>query len=1460
MLACDIIDRGTLPFVVGIPIMVLLGACGESDAISSDEIGPAAQELSGALVSGDFHSDALNTSLWTIVDPVGDATVELTGTQLAIGVKKGMPHDVWTGNNSVPQVQQTVADTDFEVVAKFESVVNQRFQQQGFLIQADNMNLVRAEVLSDGSGARLFAATLENGVATSRMSKSIDMGTPHYLRVTREGDRWTVAYSPDGTNWTLGSFEYPLAVSTVGVYAGNAFGKVAHTALIDYVFNTASPISPEDGEVDDTTPPQVTNINVAAGETSATVSWETNELSIGVVEYGLTNSYELGSVSSSPLANAHAVTLAGLSGGQVYHYRIIAEDSLGNSVTGADDTFTAVASVCVVTTDATNGTILRDPDLSSYICGDVVTLTAQPDAGATFVGWGGDLSGTTNPVTFTVDTDATVTAIFAIDTTPPQVTNINVAAGETSATVSWETNELSIGVVEYGLTNSYELGSVSSSPLANAHAVTLAGLSGGQVYHYRIIAEDSLGNSVTGADDTFTAVASVCVVTTDATNGTILRDPDLSSYICGDVVTLTAQPDAGATFVGWGGDLSGTTNPVTFTVDTDATVTAIFAIDTTPPQVTNINVAAGETSATVSWETNELSIGVVEYGLTNSYELGSVSSSPLANAHAVTLAGLSGGQVYHYRIIAEDSLGNSVTGADDTFTAVAGGAGSGGTGGSGGGSASAAFLSDDFFDGAVDPVLWEVVDPRADGTVRIVGAGTSDAQLLLSVPAGTKHDAWTTNTTLRVMQPAADDDFELEVKFESEPTQKYQGQGVLVEQDPSNYIRFDLYSDGTYLRAFVATFTNGSSSVKANQKISTGPTTYLRLTRNVDQWSAQYSFDGLTWTTAATFAHALTVTAVGPFASNFNPNPAFTAVVDYFFEVGSPIDPEDELACAEDEQFTVAVSSSGPGTVVLDPALSSYGCGDEVTLTAEPDPGAAFVGWRGTVSGTSNPATLTVNADASIAADFAVDTSPPKISNVSSASAASSATISWTTDEVSTGLVEYGLTTSYELGNVASSASSTAHSVTLNGLLAEQIYHFRITAEDGLANSATTGDYTFTTASSSGGATIDVWYGPSQRFGSLGIPQQWVNILGNVTDPDGISALSYSLNGGPEETLSVGPDKKRLAEPGDFNVEIDHQVLNEGINTVDIIAKDTFGGTTIETVEIDFRSSAVWPLPYFIDWSSVLDLQDVIQVADGQWTVVPDGIRNEQIAYDRLLALGDLQWDFYEITVPITVHSINERTSHVVGMIMRWAGHTDQPIFCAQPHCGWSPNGAFIYADYSDLLKVHAREHPDFQLELGVKYYWKVRVQEANGVDLYAVKIWEDGTNEPLNWTVSALANSKLMQGSLLLIAHNVEVTFGDITVLPVDGSDPLLVSNVQVNSGDTWATFSWSTDRPASGSVSYGVDRSTVEGAVSEESLQTSHTITVDGLLPDTSYYFQVSSVATGGETAIFESTFFTQ
>lgn len=69
-------------------------------------------------------------------------------------------------------------------------------------------------------------------------------------------------------------------------------------------------------------------------------------------------------------------------------------------------------------------------------------------------------------------------------------------------------------------------------------------------------------------------------------------------------------------------------------------------------------------------------------------------------------------------------------------------------------------------------------------------------------------------------------------------------------------------------------------------------------------------------------------------------------------------------------------------------------------------------------------------------------------------------------------------------------------------------------------------------------AGIALWYGAQQKFGQRGTPQRWVNILGSTGALADITRLSYRLNNGPEQALARGPDQRRLAAEGDFNVEI----------------------------------------------------------------------------------------------------------------------------------------------------------------------------------------------------------------------------------------------------------------------------------------------------------------------------------
>jgi cyclophilin family peptidyl-prolyl cis-trans isomerase len=76
-------------------------------------------------------------------------------------------------------------------------------------------------------------------------------------------------------------------------------------------------------------------------------------------------------------------------------------------------------------------------------------------------------------------------------------------------------------------------------------------------------------------------------------------------------------------------------------------------------------------------------------------------------------------------------------------------------------------------------------------------------------------------------------------------------------------------------------------------------------------------------------------------------------------------------------QHALTVNTSGQGSVTLDPAGGVYDEGTTVTLTANPASGWEFSGWSGALSGSTNPATLAMNADKSVTATFTEIPLPP---------------------------------------------------------------------------------------------------------------------------------------------------------------------------------------------------------------------------------------------------------------------------------------------------------------------------------------------------------------------------------------------------------------------------------------------------------------------------------------------------
>jgi regulation of enolase protein 1 (concanavalin A-like superfamily) len=338
---------------------------------------------------------------------------------------------------------------------------------------------------------------------------------------------------------------------------------------------------------------------------------------------------------------------------------------------------------------------------------------------------------------------------------------------------------------------------------------------------------------------------------------------------------------------------------------------------------------------------------------------------------------------------------------------------------------------------------------------------------------------------------------------------------------------------------------------------------------------------------------------------------------------------------------------------------------------------------------------------------------------------------------------------------------------------------------------------------------FDIWYGPVQNYGQIGNPQPWVDILGRVIPSDSgnkINSLTYSLNGNPAIPLSIGPDSRRLAQNGDFHIELDTSLLNNGPNTVLVKAIDNGGQQGETTVTVNYTAGNTWPMNYTADWSSTSNILDLAQVVDGAWWIVDGKLEPFYARYDRLVAIGDLGWTDYEVTVPVTINGLNAdgfkpiNAGPGLGFILRWPGYFQKAS--EQPRGGWENLGAILWNRWkkdsngiitSGLQAIEfggkeVAKNPDVQLDFGVTYIYKASVQTVNGTNhIYRFKVWEQGQPEPNEWDIEFVgAPGGPTSGSLGLMAHFVDASFGNVTVKPLSSIKPNLTVNVVGNGSVT--------------------------------------------------------------------------
>jgi len=224
---------------------------------------------------------------------------------------------------------------------------------------------------------------------------------------------------------------------------------------------------------------------------------------------------------------------------------------------------------------ATNGSVSKTPNKSSYNHGETLTLVATANTGYHFSNWSGDASGTNSTTTIVMNSNKSITANFSLNAYSLTVTSSNGSVTKTLDKSSYNYSEQVI---------------LQATPATGYHFSSWSGNASGT---------NSSTTITMNADKTVTANFAINTYTLDVTAifGSVTKTPSKTLYNYGETVTIQAVPSDGYAFTAWVGDASGSSNPVTtFVMDSNKSITANFVymlVDKIPPSTTGYSPQPG---------------------------------------------------------------------------------------------------------------------------------------------------------------------------------------------------------------------------------------------------------------------------------------------------------------------------------------------------------------------------------------------------------------------------------------------------------------------------------------------------------------------------------------------------------------------------------------------------------------------------------------------------------------------------------------------------------------------------------------------------------------------------------------------------------------------------------------------------------------------------------------------------
>lgn len=315
------------------------------------------------------------------------------------------------------------------------------------------------------------------------------------------------------------------------------------------------------------TQPAPAPVSVAASPTEPA---PTVEIQVRFVGYGAVDLTPSGPYTVGQSIQAVAVPALGWRfeqwSGAVISYKNPVDFAItANEVLSA--TFVPVAApplTTIVTEVAGNGRIELMPS-GEYTVAQVITATAVAADGWRFDHWQGDADGADNPLSYTIEGDATLVAVFVPTppTEPIQLELITQGEGALSA----------LPVAPYSSGDPITL---TAAPAEGWQFTGWSGDLSGQANPYLLILlTDTVAVAAFESTSPITNVTWLTVTMNISGDGQVEFSPS-PPYTVGEPITLTATAVTGWQFGGWRGDLIAQANPVTFAPQRSQVITAVF--------------------------------------------------------------------------------------------------------------------------------------------------------------------------------------------------------------------------------------------------------------------------------------------------------------------------------------------------------------------------------------------------------------------------------------------------------------------------------------------------------------------------------------------------------------------------------------------------------------------------------------------------------------------------------------------------------------------------------------------------------------------------------------------------------------------------------------------------------------------------------------------------------------------